>query len=232
MSLVQRLRQLRTSPYARPDAMGNFFFVSHSKKFMFLSVSKNACTSLKQLLYRLELGRDFHNADGKDIHNFWGFQAREGVLIDRRDQHQLARYPDYVRFAVLRDPVARFMSTYHNKVAYPPAPHVFYRRNGLEGMALDPFLDVAEQVLRIRDPLQIDEHLRPQSCFYQPDDVRYIVPIGLLDAFLDREFGVRNVPRINTVTGVRTVPDAAQTARIRRMYRNDYRIVPNYPPGA
>jgi len=134
-----------------------------------------------------------------------------------------------VRFAVLRDPVDRFMSTYHNRVAYPPAPHVFYRRNGLEGMGLEDFLDVAARVLKIRDPLHMDEHLRPQSACYDPADVHHIVPIACLDAFLEREFGLRRVPRLNRVTAPRVAPSTEQVARIRRLYRADYRIEPTYP---
>ena len=62
-----------------------------------------------------------------------------------------------------RDPVDRFLSLYHNKVLWPPNPHPFYTKMRLEGLALDPFLDVVEEVLQIRNALHMDDHIRPQA---------------------------------------------------------------------
>jgi hypothetical protein len=212
--------------------MPNLFFVSHAKRFMFLSVSKNACSSLKLILHRLEYGRDFRpGAKYPNIHTFWGFSewTGKGTKIDRRSKRKLSRHSDYLRFAVYRDPVDRFLSLYHNKVLWPPAPNPYYTGLRLEGLALDPFLDVVEEALLIRNPLRIDEHIRPQNRYYTEEDVEYIVPIDALTDFLAEKFGVTDLPRGNKHKGVRIAPSEAQLDRIRTLYREDYDLVPNYP---
>ena len=183
---------------------------------MFLSVSKNACTSLKLMLHRIEFGGDFVPGTAPDgIHRFLGFSERtgKGTKIDRGNKKRLRRYSDYLRFAVYRDPVDRFLSLYHNKVLWPPAPHHYYTGLRLEGLALDPFLDVVEEVLQIPDPLHIDEHIRPQKRCYTREDVEYIVPIDSLADFLAEKL----------------VPSERQLERIQKLYCEDYDLVPNYP---
>ncbi len=110
--------------YTREDAMGNLYFLCPQKKFMFLSISKNACTSLKHLLYIEENSRLFEPQGNSGIHEYWGFWERPGRIVDRRNQAVLSQYPDYLRFVVYRDPVERFISTYFNLVLYPPKPCV------------------------------------------------------------------------------------------------------------
>jgi hypothetical protein len=213
--------------------MGNLFFVSHKKKFMFLSVSKNACSSLKSILYRVEYGHEFvpGRSGNRGVHHFWNYSPYRGrgTKIDRGNKSMLSRYPDYLRFVVYRDPVDRFMSLYHNKVLWPPHPHFYYTEMRLEGLALDPFLDVVEEALQIRNPLYIDEHMRPQARCCTREDVDYIVPIKSLTDFLRDKLDVAYMPQRNQHQGVKIVPTQTQVERIRALYREDYDIVPNYP---
>ncbi len=198
---------------------------------MFLSISKNACTSLKFLLHRVEFGRDLTPGAG-GVHGFFGARERTGPgsVIDRRNTRALARCAGYLRFVIYRDPVSRFLSTYHNKVLWPPEPHRFFTKARLEGSPFDPFLDVVEEMLtRIPDPLHIDEHIRPQRRCFEPEDVDYIVPIEALAQFLEEKLQLTYPARHNEHTGLRIVPSAAQIERIRRLYREDYEIRPNYP---
>ena len=210
--------------------MRDFFFLCHKRKFMFLSVSKVASTSLKTLLYEEEFGRPFEPRQGVDIHAYWGFRARKGRMIRREDRETWRGYADYLRFAVYRDPVDRLVSTYHSKVLYAPKPHPFYTRHRLEGLPLDPFLDVVDEVLRIDTPEHIDEHLRPQRRCYAPEDVDVIVPIEHLPEFLRRSFGIERVPSENVVTAPKFAPTSAQIERSKDLYREDYAIFPNYVP--
>ena len=220
-----RRRKIR---YSRSDAGGNIFFLCHKRRFMFLAISKNASTSLKELLYVLESGRAPGDIPA-DIHRTLGWRAKRGRAIDRRNRKALAKYQDYFRFVVYRDPVDRFLSAYHSQVLYPPRPHPFYVRNRLEGMALDPFLDIVEEILRIENPLHIDEHLRPQRRYYEWDDVDEIVEMDSLNEFLLRTFQVRRIPSANAIVAPRVTVTQAQIARIRELYREDYTIPTTYP---
>lgn len=62
--------------YERPDAMGNLYFLCPQRAFMFLSISKNACTSLKHLLYVQEHDRAYVPVKGRGIH-----ERRAGSLL-------------------------------------------------------------------------------------------------------------------------------------------------------
>jgi glycosyltransferase involved in cell wall biosynthesis len=221
----------KPNAYVRRKAMPNLFFLCHRHRFMYLGVSKNASTSMKHLIWHEEnpeAGQDAPDA----IHRYWGFTATEGRTIDIGDRAQLSEYADYLKFAVYRDPVSRFLSAYHNKVLFPPKPHVFYTMKRLEGMGLDQFIRVAESVLKIGNPLHIDEHLRPQAWCYQPADVDWIVPIGQLQAFLRENFGFSREQNRNKTVLPRLKVTEEQKERIRQLYACDYSIEPNWRQSA
>jgi Sulfotransferase family len=214
----------------RRDAMPNLFFVCESRRFLFLSISKNACTTLKHLSYELDTGHPFACGDPWEIHDHLGYAPIPGRVIDRRDRAQLAKLAGYTRFTVYRDPVERLLSAYADKVPPGSVGADFFVKRGLIGMALDPFLDVVEQVLSLQDPLLMDEHLRPQHLCFEPADVEFVVPIEHLTRFLAQRFGVAPTRRFNA--GRAKPPEASprQRARIRELYHRDYQIVPNYEP--
>lgn len=215
--------------YIRENAMPNLFFLCHRHRFMYLGISKNASTSIKSLIWREEKG-GADRPEPREIHNFWGFTPRSGISIDREDRTQLADYPEYVKFAVYRDPVARFLSAYHDKVLFSNDDHPFYTRKRLRGMGLDQFIRVAESALKIGNTLHMDEHLRPQSCCFQPSDVDWIVPIEHLRAFLATSFGI-DWQRVANRSPLPRVPvSEAQKERIRALYSCDYAIKPNWSP--
>ena len=193
---------------------------------MFMGVSKNASTSLKLTIYREEHPRD---ETTEKIHELWGWKPRTGRSIDVVDTQGLSEYQDYVRFTVYRDPVARFLSTYHDKVLYFSKRHPFFAGKHLEGIGLEQFINVAEAVLKIDNPLHIDEHIRRQSDFYSPDDVDWIVPIEKLTLFLREEFSIVSLPTENKTVPPKLAATDEQIERIRKLYASDYRIKPNWP---
>ena len=193
---------------------------------MFLSISKNACTSLKALLFELTYGRPYENADGFGIHDFWGYGEHPGRIIRRGNEAALREHINFCRFAAYRDPVERFLSVYYNKVLYPPQPHGFFSRHDILNLSLDRFIEVTEEVLKIDDPLQIDEHLRPQHQYYAASEVNHIVHIQNLDRYLFGEYGITGVPRLNRATGPNITPTRPQIDKIKQLYAQDYRIVP------
>ncbi len=215
-------------PYARKDAMGNFFFLCPRKHFMFLSISKNGCTSLKNLIFLEEYGRTHKSSPGRGIHAVWGFKEKPGRVINRADKESLRRYSDYIRFVVYRDPVERFLSTYYNKVLYPPYPHIFYTTHNLTGISLDAFIDKAAEILTIPDPLLIDEHLRKQSDYFTPEDVDHIVPLPALEHFVTHVLGCNSLPHDNRVRQKKVPPTEKQIETIQKLYAADYNIIPTY----
>lgn len=214
--------------YTRKKAMPNLFFLCHKHRLMFAGVSKNASTSLKDIMYREEFGIA-DSSKLEHVHQLWGWHAQAGRSIELGDTKSFEAYPGYTRFAVYRDPVSRFMSTYHNRVIYNGIAHPFYIGNRLEGMGLEQFINVVEALIRIENPLHIDEHLRPQSWCYEPGDIDYIVPIESLSEFLQVKFGISPRPRHNTTALPRIHPTRQQRERIHKIYACDYAIETNWP---
>lgn len=215
--------------YVRKGAAPNLFFLSHRHRFMYLGISKNASSSMKQLMW-FEENEGSGKVAPRDFHFYWGWEPREGRSVDRRNQEALLRYGDFVRFAVYRDPLSRFLSNYHNKVLYSPNAHAFYAWQRLEGMGLEQFINVAEKVLQIPEPLHIDEHLRPQAWCYDPSDVDYIVPIEHLQAFLLEKFGIERRKRANRTELPKIEASPEQIEKIKSLYACDYAIEPNWAP--
>jgi glycosyltransferase involved in cell wall biosynthesis len=215
--------------YVRKKAMPNLFFLCHKHRFMYLAISKNASTSMKFLMWQEEHGgKSIEEPSG--IHRYWGFHQSPGRAIDRRDREGLAGYSNYLKFAVYRDPVSRFLSAYHNRVLFTNFAHPFYSGKRLSGMGLDQFIRVTESILKIENPLHIDEHLRPQAWCYEPAEVDFIVPIDQLQLFLKQQFGIdlnRSANRTD-LPGIKAT--AEQLERIRNLYRCDYAIEPNWWP--
>jgi glycosyltransferase involved in cell wall biosynthesis len=214
--------------YAREKAMLNLFFLSHKHQLMFLGISKNASTSLKHLMYREEFGAAEHD-QVTQIHKAWGWSSTPGRGIVVGDEKSLEKFSTYSRFAVYRDPVSRFLSAYHNKVIYSPSTHPYYLENRLEGMGLDHFINVTAAILKMKNPLHIDEHLRPQSWYYQAEDVDYIVPIESLAEFLKTRFGILFESVHNKTELPWLTPNEQQVDRIKQLYACDYAIKPNWP---
>lgn len=220
---------LTPKKYARKGAMPNLFFVCHKHRFLYLAISKNASTSMKQLMW-FEEERHSGAEPPNRIHQHWGWTPTPGRSLDRADREGLALYESYLRFTVYRDPVSRFLSNYHNKVLFSDRPHEFYVRKRLEGMGLEQFINVAERVLQIPEPLHIDEHLRPQAWCYEPSDVDFIVPIEHLQAFLKEKFGIERRKRENRTEMPKIEATPEQAARIKTLYACDYAITPNWTP--
>ncbi|MEE4219028.1 MAG: glycosyltransferase [Xanthomonadales bacterium] len=219
----------KPSAYVRKKAMPNLFFLCHKHRFMYLGISKNASTSLKQHMWWEENEGRLEDQPGA-IHRYWGWKPVRGRTIDREDSQQLALYPDYVKFAVYRDPVSRFLSAYHNRLLFPDFAHPFFAGKRLAGMGLDQFIRVTESVLKIENHLHIDEHLRPQAWCYEPVDVDFIVPIEQLDAFLLNQFGIVRRAKTNQTVLPRIPVTEQQRRKIAELYRVDYAIHPNWPP--
>ncbi len=83
-------------------------------KIAYFPVPKVASTSMKHAFYQLEHGKAFDEADRPghpaNIHESF-FSTRTFYKIDH------ARYADYTRIAIIRDPAQRILSAYRHRVA-------------------------------------------------------------------------------------------------------------------
>ncbi|MGG5819733.1 sulfotransferase family 2 domain-containing protein [Falsiroseomonas sp. HW251] len=87
--------------------------ISHRLRVVYLPVPKNACTSIKSMLFEVESGRSvssLRNREGKPVHVHAVYPSMPdgGVIPDG--------IFDYDVVAVLRDPVKRFVSGYRNRI--------------------------------------------------------------------------------------------------------------------
>ncbi|TDL75024.1 hypothetical protein E2L08_15595 [Palleronia sediminis] len=209
----------------------------HIDKFglSYFSVPKVACSSLKHFLFQIENGFAFRNfwANGKyyTIHNVC-YSSRpfekEKALVGK----------DKFTFAVVRDPVSRFISAYRDKVAgrcIAPARDLTDRDRD-NGMVPEPDLGTfVANLERYRDlSPEVRRHTEPMT-FY----------LGTDPAFFDRIYGMRELdevvedvrqrvggtvpalPHRNASTppegGAQDLSDR-QDAAVRNYYAEDYRI--------
>ncbi|MFT4012588.1 MAG: sulfotransferase family 2 domain-containing protein [Paracoccus sp. (in: a-proteobacteria)] len=140
-----------------------------SQRIAYFPVPKVACTSIKSMFFEIENGRPFQplRRFGQmfHIHNFYGTQP-----FARQDLKGVA---DFWRFAVYRDPVARFLSCYSNRVLHfrelsaqmlSPAAQ---KAGALPDPDLDSFVERIE-LYREFSP-SIRHHVAPQVSFLGRD---------------------------------------------------------------
>lgn len=162
------------------------------------------------------------------------------ALYGRQIKHRSMRYygrvaPDIARelpsFAILRDPVDRFLSAYayaraggslHNSIAVP-----FHKRYRAFG-CVDDALDHVEAARSVYD---VDHVFRPQSWYVTGR--RGAVAVKQL-FLMDQMHGISDVapglgatslPRLNRAEGNKPAPTAGQIDRINRLYRHDVRLI-------
>jgi hypothetical protein len=98
---------------ARCREDGIMAYIVEQYKLAYFPAPKNACTSLKTLMYFLQTGEKFVKhvgTDGKLIFIHDMIKSPKFVL------HDPASTEDCFRFAVVRDPIERFCSFYANRV--------------------------------------------------------------------------------------------------------------------
>jgi len=161
------------------------------------------------------------------------------ALYGRQIKHATVRYyarvaPDLLgalpSFAILRDPVARFVSAYHfaqaggsshSRVSVPfRAPYMALR-------SIDAALDHVEQAA---SPYQVNHIFRPQSWYVCGVDGA--VAVDRLFAFEDmdsvavylRDHGIAALARLNEGERDKQVVSAAQVDRLRILYARDFEM--------
>ena len=89
--------------------------VCQKLKFMYISIPKCACTSLKYWIYKLEFNKEFENykKDGRLIHIHNCQEFNIGSIRQLSEDKK-----NYKIITVVRDPIKRFISAYSNRVLY------------------------------------------------------------------------------------------------------------------
>lgn len=193
---------------------------------MFVVIAKNASTTLKRLVYELDYPGMDPITDTEEIHDFFGYSQHgksRVSLVDGPRYHALG----YLRFAVYRDPLERFLSVYYDKVSprrdKSKPVRKYFSLSSVIDVDIDTFIDFAQEELVKEDPLHQDEHLRRQSAFYEPSSVDFIVPIEGLDLFLFEELGIRTRGAFNkSKSNMTTKLNALQRSRVESIYAQDY----------
>ncbi|NVN37697.1 sulfotransferase family 2 domain-containing protein [Komagataeibacter swingsii] len=176
---------------------------------LFIHVPKNAGTSVARALYGMDIGH-------------------ETIRYFRRRMSDLTGFPS---FAILRDPVRRFMSAYrYARAGGSDTRHV---AQGFRPayMAFSGIDDALDHIAHVRSLYDMDHIFRPQT-WYLTDEHGQVA--------VDRLFMLDDMPRIQDFVRTYTsapighanagdsrgeTPDADQIARIRQIYRQDYDLI-------
>lgn len=204
------------------------FICSDEKNFAFLNISKNAITSLKSLVLQ---ERGLKGLEHQTIHRMIGHNPNqyniEPYKISMKEKERGKRY---IKFAVMRDPVSRFISTY--KLFWMDNfPHAYFdsikTHYGIDN--LDKFIVWAKEYELKKPVLQQDEHLRLQSSWLKEINyLDYIVPIEFLDNFVKNILKISDFKREN-VTKHNLHLTEGQVQEIKEIYKTDYDFFEKIP---
>lgn len=137
------------------------------QKLIYIPIPKNACTSTKQVLHRIEFGREFDttrpvNDPYVDIHDY--YKKRDGAFTGTEELNSAT---DYNRFAIIRDPVERLISCYRNRVIdlgdLKNDPVSLQKYKLSEKPDLNTFVMNLKKYRKANK--SIEHHSRPQSAF-------------------------------------------------------------------
>jgi len=198
-----------------------FFWVCYKKKFMVTNMPKNGMTALKRVIVK----EDKLNCSLEKVHYFLN-NLNFGYRKVSFESAMKKKYKNFVKFIVYRDPVDRFVSFYKNKLMEEYRSDTPYHYLGLVGKDPDEVLDFVEKELLKPFFLQ-EEHVGAQYPFYA-FSYDYVVPLDKLNKFMKEKFDVDLSKGHNSTSHVRFKLNNQQKERVRKLYRKDFLIKPNY----
>lgn len=195
----------------------------------YISIPKVACTSLKTMFYAYENGQDFVpfvvNEQMRHVH--WLYPATRFEDLPRPVSRT-------ARYALVRDPVERFVSAYANRVIQSRDLSEARLGKLLRAVGLRPDPPFSEFVERFADyrnaAMTIRGHTHPQH-YYLGRDPKYferLFPLREIQAFVDtvaaRLDTTLTLPRMQTSRHWMTAADVdeADKRRIRAHFEEDY----------
>ena len=204
-------------------------------KLFYASVPKVACSSLKRVFYEIEYNSPFEGAfnssDKRSIHRIY-----PGILRFKYPESEIA---DFRRLALVRDPIARFLSAYSNRVVHHQkiSQEAVKKAGRLKRLKPHPdlheFADRFEKYMAIPS---IGHHCSPIVDWLGTDPAYFhaLYDIGQIDAFLDDVSNLvgRTVEAGKFQTGgpkfKRHDLTAKQIAKLERFYKEDYAAFGSY----
>ena len=198
----------------------------------YVSAPKVACTSLKHMFFEIENGRRFEpfsaNGEMHYIHRFYPAMAFEELPHARLKDHQ--------RLCAVRDPLARVLSCYANRVVHHRQLHLrrFTEEMRAAGLKRDPTLEefVARLDLYRQHFPALGHHLCPLVDFLGRDPSWYhgVYPLRALEdlrAHVCRVVGSVPALRHLQTGGPKIGPEELSRqarGRIEELYAEDYGI--------
>ena len=196
---------------------------------MFVVIAKNASTTLKRLVHSLDYPEHEPISDTEEIHEFFGYSYDNKVRMPLTESSKY-RSSRYIKFAVYRDPVERFLSVYCDKVSPLRSPgkpvRKYFSVSGIIDADIDTFLDFTGVELKKDNSLLQDEHLRRQSSFYEPSSVDFIVPLERLNSFLIEHLDINTSGYFNKSSRTVSVNlTGKQKVILESLYKDDYELL-------
>jgi len=208
--------------------------ISHKYKFVYYSVPKAGCTSIKFFIGTLE---DIEGVSPSlpvlDIHSN-SIPILKLSLAEARS----ALYKDYFHFAFVRNPYDRLLSCYINRV-YEPALHScndkrhingefkeFLNQYGQLGWKKMAFGDFVQFVIRVADR-NCDNHFMPQHCLLNLDLLDFIGHFENLNQdflYVKKQIGVSDdTPQLQKLNASRHGPyQSYYNDKLRKMVTRKY----------
>ena len=179
----------------------NSLLVSQKHRVIYTPIAKNANTSLKRMFVRLSGYPQSDVILAGDVHTYLTSNPTGLSLCDYspEDATEILSDPDYFRYVVLRDPLARAVSGYLDKfILYPPPgadgepPIVIgpvidwvYERRG-EAPNYERSITFEEYVdhLSASEDKQLDTHFKSQQCYFEQQTFDYTGTLDRMDRLI------------------------------------------------
>lgn len=197
------------------------FIVSEEKNFAFLNISKNAITTLKSIVLQ---ERGLKNLPHHTIHRMIGHCPNQyNIEPFNIYDYEKKRGKELIKFAVIRDPVSRLISTY--KLFWlDNYPHAYFNvmKQKYNINTLDKFIQWVANYELTKPVLEQDEHIRKQLAWLKDIQyLNYIVPIEHLDDFIHNKLHIENFNKENA-TNHKIELSKEQINMIKTIYADDY----------
>ncbi len=219
--------------------------VSHRLRIVYQPVPKNACTTIKTMLFHADAGRPFDiaaqsSAPDGHIHHVYPTVPADAARLVHVDRYDLV--------VVVRDPLARFVSGYRNRIAtYRDVQRSVQARPEAAQILAEAGLPAVPDINTFATRLPVymracgttAHHFRPQVQY-----LRAALPLaarmwGMQDlagiaALLSERAGFDvPLPHLQTAGNTLAVDplNEGRLASLRRIYAEDWDLVAAVPPG-
>lgn len=207
------------------------------QELIYIPIPKNACSTIKQTLYKIEFGRPYNSdrAKSKAYRNIHYYYKKRPDAFTSVSKIDAAR--DCTRFTIVRDPLDRLISCYRNRVV--DLKDLEMNPDGLKNMNLPAEPDLNTFVLHLgnyrKANKSIEHHSRPQAEFlgHTLHHVDYVYPIeemGNLEKMLRAHSPDFKMPKLKSGGTQVELSHFSEKALavVNRFYKKDYQLLKQY----